>query len=354
MRRFFNTGLLLLLTISMGARSTNEEAKPALTNEPTKPVVQLVNIFADAGGAEAQYGDSPVAEQAINVLDNDATTKFLTFNASSWVQLKSYEYYTVSKYTLTSADDAPERDPKNWTLKGSMDGETWVVLDEQSNQSFSGRGQTKTYSFENKKEFRHYRMDMTNHSGEILQVADILLFGVKSEKVLPIAQFKVNRSKVLLGEVVQIENLSKNAAGFEWHFGDEKSSTEKAPEHQYAKGGVYDITLIASGNGVTDTEIIKDVFVMDTETCWSEFVYPHVKYSIKVDKNHEGIKLIEAATDNKVEEYMRAQTIVVADLIYKCPQEAPQFTEFIFEISEETPIAALGKVPVWYYHLYES
>lgn len=342
MRRIFNTGLLLLVSISMFACSKKEETKPV---DPKKPVVQLVNIFADNGSAEGQYDDSPVSEQAINVLDNDASTKFLTFNASSWVQLKSFEYYTVSKYAVTSADDAPERDPKNWTLKGSADGVKWEVLDEQSNQIFSARGQTKTYSFENEKEYRHYRIDMTNNSGQILQVADIILLGQLSEKDLPIAQFKVDRSKLLLGEALQIENLSKNADSFEWYFGDEQTSTEKVPAHKYAKGGVYDITLVASGNGVTDKETIKGVFVMDTETCWTEFVYPNIKYSIKVDKNHEGIKLIEEATDNKVEEYMRAQTIVVADLIYKCPQEAPQFTEFIFEISEETKIAALGKVP---------
>ena len=87
MRRIFNTGLLLLVSIAMVACFKKEDALPDV---PKKSVVQLVNILADNGSAEAQFNDSLVLEQAVNVLDNDASAKFLTFNASSWVQLKSF------------------------------------------------------------------------------------------------------------------------------------------------------------------------------------------------------------------------------------------------------------------------
>lgn len=342
MTRIFNTGVLLLVSVSLMASSKKDGI---VSKEIKEPAVQLVNIFKDQGAAKAQYDDSPVSEQPVNILDNNAETKFLTFNASSWVNMKSYDYYVVTEYSITSANDAPERDPKKWALKGSADGENWVVLDKQKEQSFSERGETKSYTFENDAEYRHYRIEMSNNSGDILQVADVILYGTLSKKDLPIANAKLARSKMVLGEAIQLENLSTNADSYEWYFGDENTSTENAPKHTYAAGGLFDITLVAKKNGKTDKETIKDVFVMDMETCWTEFVYPKVEYRISVDKNHPGIKLIEQATGNKVEEYMRAQTKVVAELIYKCPQEAPQLTNFVFDISEETAIAAKGNVP---------
>src|SRR5699024_12223212 len=31
----------------------------------------------------------------------------------------------VTSYSITSANDVPERDPQDWTLQGSQDGEAW-------------------------------------------------------------------------------------------------------------------------------------------------------------------------------------------------------------------------------------
>ena len=35
----------------------------------------------------------------------------------------------ISAYAFTSAEDMPDRDPKVWKLEGSIDGQTWVMLD---------------------------------------------------------------------------------------------------------------------------------------------------------------------------------------------------------------------------------
>ena len=49
------------------------------------------------------------------------------------------------RYSLTSANDAPERDPKDFTLQGSSDGTTWTDLDTQSNIDFAARFATRTF-----------------------------------------------------------------------------------------------------------------------------------------------------------------------------------------------------------------
>ena len=79
-------------------------------------------------------------------------------------------------YALTSANDAAERDPKDWTLKGSHDGKNWTVLDTQTDQSFDERFQTKVYQFPNPTAYPHYRLDITeNNGGDIIQLAEIQL-----------------------------------------------------------------------------------------------------------------------------------------------------------------------------------
>jgi PAS domain S-box-containing protein len=54
---------------------------------------------------------------------------------------------TLTGYALTSANDVPERDPRDWRLLGSNDGgQTWQMLDERRNESFSTRFHRRAFS----------------------------------------------------------------------------------------------------------------------------------------------------------------------------------------------------------------
>ena len=62
----------------------------------------------------------------------------------------------------TSANDAAERDPQDWTLQGSNDGNDWTTLDTQTGQSFAERFQTKQYDVANDQpRTSYYRLDIT-------------------------------------------------------------------------------------------------------------------------------------------------------------------------------------------------
>src|SRR5690606_15286416 len=63
-------------------------------------------------------------EGSKKLVDNDINTKFLQSNFSGdlWAQIVFHEPQLVGAYTMTSANDAKERDPKSWNLQGSMDG----------------------------------------------------------------------------------------------------------------------------------------------------------------------------------------------------------------------------------------
>ena len=79
-------------------------------------------------------------------------------------------------YALTSANDAPSRDPRDWTLQGSQDGETWTTLDTQTDQEFPERFHTNEYRLENDTAYLWYRLDITRNWGAgIIQLAELQL-----------------------------------------------------------------------------------------------------------------------------------------------------------------------------------
>ncbi len=137
----------------------------------------LINITDTGRNISAQYDDSPDGETIDKVIDGSSTTKYLTFNSSAWIQYQAPDIYVVTKYTITSANDFPERDPKNWTLKGSNDASHWTLLDSCTNKDFPQRYQKREFTFSNSTGYIYYRLEMTNHSEDILQLAEWELFG---------------------------------------------------------------------------------------------------------------------------------------------------------------------------------
>ncbi|MPY31435.1 glycoside hydrolase family 92 protein [Streptomyces adustus] len=111
-----------------------------------------------------------------NLVDGEPGTKWLTFEPTGWVEFDLDKPLTLATYALTSANDYAERDPRDWTLKGSTDGTQWTTLDTRSGESFAERFQTKSYDLaEPAAGYRHFRLEVTRNNGAsgILQLADV-------------------------------------------------------------------------------------------------------------------------------------------------------------------------------------
>ncbi|UJF35191.1 immunoglobulin-like domain-containing protein [Paenibacillus hexagrammi] len=127
--------------------------------------------------------ENPPSETADKLFDSSPNTKWLGAQPTNvWVQLqfKYGDTQAVQKYAMVSANDAQTRDPQNWRVEGSNDGSNWTVLDEQTNQSFSARFQTKEYTIADEKvaEYAYYRLFILSNSGERVntQLADWKLY----------------------------------------------------------------------------------------------------------------------------------------------------------------------------------
>ncbi|WP_245799350.1 GH92 family glycosyl hydrolase [Virgibacillus siamensis] len=120
--------------------------------------------------------ENPPSEIASKLIDGDNQTKWLAFEPTAWIEMKLSEPETVIKYAFTSGNDAPGRDPKNWTVYGSNNGEDWSKLDERSGENFTERYQRKIYEFENDTAYKYYRIKINANAGDDLtQLAEINL-----------------------------------------------------------------------------------------------------------------------------------------------------------------------------------
>ncbi len=120
-----------------------------------------------AGVIASQYSDSPNGTQIDKIVDNKVKTKFVTPHAQFHILWVGDENEPINYYSLSSANDAPEKDPKSWSLSGANEGEEeWTLLDKQDDQTFTRRGETKEYQFENKIPYKYYMLNIESNAGD--------------------------------------------------------------------------------------------------------------------------------------------------------------------------------------------
>ncbi|MFD7713981.1 discoidin domain-containing protein [Streptomyces sp. NPDC059786] len=122
------------------------------------------DVTGEVSRVEASDEFREWGEVAANLLlkDND---KWLAHRNRADLEFVFGGPFAVTAYTLTSANDFPDRDPSDWTLEGSRDGKTWKRLDARQNERFGGRFDTREFSFANAVAYRHYRLSISANSG---------------------------------------------------------------------------------------------------------------------------------------------------------------------------------------------
>lgn len=129
-------------------------------------------------GGEDNY--SPNEDISCSVDGNPATKWCVGTPAAEIVwQYDNRAAVVVNAYSLTSANDVPERDPKGWTLLGSLDGVNWATLDvRQPGPTFSARQQKLDFSFSNSTAYRYFRFKFQHDTAVWhFQIADVTLRG---------------------------------------------------------------------------------------------------------------------------------------------------------------------------------
>ncbi|MFF6778772.1 GH92 family glycosyl hydrolase [Streptomyces sp. NPDC012637] len=134
------------------------------------------NVTDQVTALRASGEHAGAGEVKENLVDLQPGTKWLVFEPTAWIEFDLDSPIKLATYALTSANDAAERDPRDWTLKGSADGKEWTVLDTRSGESFAKRFETRTYDIAGggATAYAHYRLEITKNAGAgLTQLADV-------------------------------------------------------------------------------------------------------------------------------------------------------------------------------------
>lgn len=301
---------------------------------------------ADANRISASAENTP-GEGRVQAFDDSEYSKWLTFNPTGWISYDFGSQVNLSEYTVTSANDVPGRDPRNWTVEGSNDGQNWFQLDQRSNQSFASRYQKNSYSINNAQSARYVRFNVTQNNGAgILQLAELEFFGGGSNG----AALPVNDSG----------SLAKN----EWQHYGPFSSTRPIIATTSGNGDV-DLYMRRGAEATTKYSDCESLSAGADETCTltgndiyvSVHAYSDIDYSISIvtedDNNNDlwiapnvdfmdmnpetaGSQLVNRILGNPAQ-YMADRCIDVAQVLYTDPAESSRFFNLQFELRALDP-----------------
>jgi gliding motility-associated-like protein len=216
---FTHTGLKVSTKYYYRVTAKNNFGKSAYTNTADATTLSfpeaLVDLTNNGGDLTVQQDNTSNAnENSPKFIDNNANTKFLVSSGNIWIQYISKDKAILTKYTLTSANDAADRDPKDWKLEGSNNGTNWTTLDTRANENFANRFQKNTYIIANTLPFNYYKITITTKGGSAFQAAEWELWGRKLE--LPAGPQNLTVKALSETEInITWKDNSLNETGFE-------------------------------------------------------------------------------------------------------------------------------------------
>lgn len=221
---FLLAGSAVLLPLTACSGGDDKEPDGGGTGGSSTPYWTITSTnenMPSAGTLMIDRTDSPVSCDISKLVDGDVETKFRTNHKDFSVTFNGNNATAVTSYSLTSASDAKEADPKAWTLEGSADNRSWKTLDTRSGESFSGRKETRTFALANDKEYRYYRLRVTDNNGAAYsQLAEFSLSaetgeGENVDDIIAKAKGHTHSAKCPLGTVHE-NDLTATQDDIEW------------------------------------------------------------------------------------------------------------------------------------------
>jgi len=328
--------LAIMSTTLVGCNSSDKalEITPRAEQASENTDSALRNMSVDVGNiiVSPDAIDPPAAESVDNLIDGDTGSKFLSFSDQVTVVFTAVKPYVLKSYSLVSGNDAPERDPATWTLEGSVDGTTWLELDSNSGQTFSGRGTRNEYPLTNNEvAYQYYQFKFANETNAgLFQLAEVELM-VKADK--PLVDFASNKSRAEIGEEVQFWDRSlANPTAWQWTFegGSPATSTAKNPLVTFDALGSKSVTLVASNDKGESTLMREQVItIWDSQNPWAGYTKPIVSFTV-LEPEHAGQVAFERVMPD-MEAMIHEISLSVAKILYHDVTEIPLFKTVRFE-----------------------
>lgn len=157
--------------------------RPGAGSEPLEPPPALVDVTQADDLIVPTSVNSPGGEDVTKAIDGDSQTKYLNFDKlnAGFTVTPAAGTSVVTGLRLTSANDAPDRDPTSYLLSGSNDGVGFAEIARGKIPSFAGRFVAMTVTFTNTVAYRHFRLLFPTvrdpAAAVAVQIAEVELLG---------------------------------------------------------------------------------------------------------------------------------------------------------------------------------
>lgn len=119
-------------------------------------------------------------ENASNLVDNNASTKYCGFPSSCWVTIEASEPVAVTQYSIVTANDSrpqAKRALRNWWLAGSMDNENWSVIDHVTDcarMPFANQEEVVfTPQYGGSDKYKYFRFSCPDAASDLVQLSEV-------------------------------------------------------------------------------------------------------------------------------------------------------------------------------------
>ncbi|MEK3769635.1 discoidin domain-containing protein [Paenibacillus sp. FSL R5-0887] len=145
----------------------------SITKANTTTVSSLIPVMTSntspsgVVSASSEWGIDHQAFNAFNNNNNDYGWASKEGVPYGWIAYEFESPQIVNSYSLTGRgknENVAKESPKNWTFEG-WDGENWVVLDTQNNITGWTTSADKVFAFNNEKEYKKYRLNISENNG---------------------------------------------------------------------------------------------------------------------------------------------------------------------------------------------
>ena len=144
------------------------------------------DVTDDVNGTIKANGDGFPKEQYGNAFDNNPQSKWCIKTPTTWIEYRfpAKAKPTIAAYSITTANDAPNRDPKEWQLLGSNDGgKTWEKVDGKKDQKWFARFQKRLFKLQTPASYNAYRLEMKNSGNpDTSQVGELEFLAEKPQE----------------------------------------------------------------------------------------------------------------------------------------------------------------------------
>lgn len=243
------------------AKNSAGESGNSIADSAT-PQAAMVNV-STLGSANSDDYNTGSEGPAMTFDVNPGSKWYHAATPPAWISYDSGSgtTQTAKSYSITSANDVPERDPNAWTLQGSNDGSNWTTLDTESGQSFTYRYQTKSYSIASPAAYRYYRLNITANAGGASYGVQLSEFALMTDQghLIPNGTYCIRNRRSNKALEVSNGSTADGAALDQWSYSGNNSqkwtlTDEGNGQYQImgvASGKVIDVSGASTANGAS-------------------------------------------------------------------------------------------------------